>query len=108
MSSIVIMGILDTIASRIAEIEDFFTSPVETSLSPYLAVFGTTFYLIVWFLIEGMIYMKTDSIAIVASTSFVFLTLYAFMFVSQMIVVKAITFLLYIALAAALYKVFVK
>jgi len=108
MSSIIIMGILDDIASKIADIDDLLASPVSASISPYLAVFGTIFYLIVWFFIEGMIYMKTNSLMIVATTSFIFVSLYGFMFVSHMIIVRAITFLMAVALAGLLYRVFVK
>jgi len=109
MSSVIILaGILDDIGSKIASIDELLTNPVTASFSPFIAVFGTLFYLIVWFFLEGMIYMKTDSLTVVATTSFVFATLYGFMFVEQYIVVKAITFLMAIALAGLLYRVFVK
>jgi len=108
MSSIILLGILDNIASKIASIDDLVSDPVTSSLSPFIAVFGTLFYLIVWFFLEGMIYMKTDSLMIVATTSFIFATMYGFMFASNYIIVKAIIFLMAITLAGLLYRVFVK
>ena len=108
MNSIILLGILDDIASRIASINDLVSNPVTSSLSPFVAVFGTLFYLIVWFFLEGMIYLKTNSVMIVATTSFIFATLYSFMFFEHYIIYRAITFLMAIALAGLLYRVFVK
>ena len=108
MSSLVLMGIIDTIMHRVANLSQLLSSPVSSSLSPYLAVLGTFTYGMIWFMLSAMVYLKTDNPMSVVVMWLVFGVLYMAIFAQMQFIAQLFGILSALALTGMLYKLFVR
>ena len=103
---IALMGILDDISSKIADLDELLSNPFKASISPYLAVLGNLFYAFVWFFISGMVYLKTESAVTTVILSIIFFAIYAHIFSSVPFLYQLAGITLAFALTGLLYKLF--
>lgn len=83
---------------------DFFGHPLDTMLEPFLAVFGAYFYIIIWGLLIGILWLRVSNTMVVAVVGVVLAVLIQTQFSTETQTVGYA--LLALAIAVALYQIF--
>lgn len=84
---------------------DFFEEPLDTMLEPFLAVFGAFFYIIIWGLLIGILWLRVSNTMLVAIVGLVLAVLIQTQFTTETQTVGYV--LLALAITVALYQIFV-
>ena len=83
---------------------DFFGSPLDTMLEPFVAVFGAFFYIIIWGLLIGILWLRVSNTMVVAVVGVVLAVLIQTQFTTETQTVGYV--LLALAITVALYQIF--
>jgi len=83
---------------------EFFEHPLETMLEPFTAVFGAYFYIIIWGLLMGILWLRVSNTMVVGIVGLVLAILIQTQFTTETQVVGYV--LLALAVAVLLYQIF--
>jgi len=83
---------------------DFFAHPLDTMLEPFLAVFGAYFYIIIWGLLMGILWLRVSNTMVVGIVGLVLAGIMQAQFTAQTWTIGLM--LLGIALTVLLYQIF--
>jgi hypothetical protein len=83
---------------------DFFAAPLDVMLEPFVAVFGAFFYIIIWGLLIGILWLRVSNTMVVAVVGVVLAILIQTQFTTETQTVGYA--LLALAITVALYQIF--
>lgn len=83
---------------------DFFAHPLDTMLEPFLAVFGAYFYIIIWGLLIGILWLRVSNTMLVGIVGLVLAGIMQAQFTAQTWTIGLM--LLAIATTVLLYQIF--
>ena len=82
---------------------DFFAHPLDTMLEPFLHVFGAYFYIIIWGLLIGILWLRVSNTMVVAVVGVVLAIMIQTQFTTETQTVGYV--LMALAIAVALYQI---